>query len=44
MANGVVEEWWHTELTCENEHRFSVNIKFFAPVVEEQDRPKPDQW
>jgi hypothetical protein len=44
MANGVAEEWWHTELTCEKEHRFSVDIKFFAPVVEEQDRPEPDRW
>jgi hypothetical protein len=43
MANGVAEEWWHTELTCENGHRFSVDVRWFAPVVEEQD-PEPGDW
>jgi hypothetical protein len=44
MANGVAEEIWRTELACEKEHHFEDDIKFFAPVVEEQDRPEPDQW
>jgi len=45
MANGVVEEFWHTELRCvQKEHYFTDDIKFFAPAVEEQNHPEPDQW
>jgi hypothetical protein len=45
MADNInVEEIWHTELRCtENDHHYTDDIMFFAPLVGETN-PEPDEF